>query len=88
MTDAEQSARAMPLDEARKRFPALYIIYDHPLDFPDYFVVRRWYGLRVEPGWHLTTTLDEARAYANRHGATALLSRADTDDPNILESWL
>ncbi len=46
---------------------AMYAIYDHPLDYPDNFVVRKWVvgaGVMAASvnGYTVTDTLEEARA--------------------------
>ena len=70
-----------------------YAIYDHPKDYPDDFVVRRW---RIVPGraepipekrpFALTRSLDEARQ-AIPPGLVRILP-APNDDPVIVETWI
>lgn len=78
----------MGLDEARKRFPPIWVIYDHPRDDPEHFVVRRWYGLVKEETAAAFSTLPEAREHIALEGGSVRLSRAEEDDPVILETWL
>jgi hypothetical protein len=66
-----------------------YAIYDHPIDYPDSFVVREWL---VRPGEvdvgdaRIAATLEEARAMIPA-GAT-LVEAGDFGDPKIIEVWM
>jgi len=71
----------------------LYIVYSHPLDFPDSFVVRRWRVVRgnTEPiadeaPLVVAPTIEYARS-AIPHGFHPV-PRLPDDDPAILEVWL
>ena len=76
-------------------FMTMWTIYDHPLDFPDKFVARRWdivrAGNKTEPvarAEHVTAdTLDELRRDMMRRGLVCL-TRSDGDEPQIVETWL
>ena len=68
---------------------SMYVIYDHPRDFPDNIVVRRF---DIGPGWSrpaevwaLVETLEQAREKVPP-GLT-LLPRDPADDYGIIESW-
>lgn len=69
-----------------------FAIYDHPLDYPDGFVVRRWWVLMgptdpvqdVVP--RFAKTLEEARAWIPR--GFVRLQRMPGDDLSILETWI
>lgn len=69
----------------------LYTIYNHPPDYPDHFVVRRWAictGDRVIPEhlpWAVVGTLEEARE--SIPAGTYCFNRNLSDDPTICESW-
>lgn len=71
-------------------------IYDHPRDFPAFFVVRAWIIVRgggAEPihsrEAQLFNTLEEARAYvADLPLGLVLIPRSPEDDPVITETWL
>lgn len=79
--------------------PAYYVIYDHPRDHPDYYVVRPWDAHpgesaprpRIAPNGQpvcgLFAKLDNARAYCAQFGLV-LTARAERDDPSILEVWI
>lgn len=68
----------------------LYTIYDHPQDFPDYFVVRRWLVASNQPlpcrDCDLFDTLEDARASIPR--GLSMITRSADDDPVIRETWL
>jgi len=66
-----------------------FAIYHKPLDYPDHWVVRRWFSLsdgRVVPDVvpRLADTLAEARALV----PPGLVRMTDSPDPFLFESWL
>lgn len=69
-----------------------FVVYDHPLDHPDFFIVREW---RIGPGWiqpdargYGFLELGKARAWIQQEFPGAvMLSRDPRDDPKILEVW-
>ena len=70
---------------------SLYVIYDHPSDYPDHYVVREW---RVPPGgpvqvnqdcW-LAGSLELAREFVP--GGHCNIGRQEEDDPKIAEVWI
>lgn len=70
-----------------------YVIYKHPADYPDHYVVRAW---RIETGREplagfvkLADTLEEARQLVpiERLGLVRI-ERSPEDDPVIQETWL
>lgn len=70
----------------------LYVVYDHPRDHPEMFVVRRQVTMRdggvVPDGDALGfTTLEAARKHCLELGLTCLARHPD-DDPVIVETWL
>jgi hypothetical protein len=68
-----------------------YTVYDHPLDYPDDFVVRRWI---IGPGFYGSEpelfargrTLEEVRS--RLPGGLFCLNREPADDPAIVETWI
>ena len=74
----------------------MWVIYDHPRDYPDNFVVRLWEikpdgfsEMCVKPSlnnFHLVKTLDEARQLipVGLHA----IPRFANDDPVIVEVWV
>jgi hypothetical protein len=84
----DTAQQPMSLEEARNRFPPIWIIYGHPKDYPFHFVVRRWYGLIPAAIGCLCDTLVEARECAAEQGGDFPLGRRQGDDPSILEVWI
>lgn len=71
-----------------------YVIYDHPLDYPQGYVIRRFFNSAHGPtptreAYTADTPeiLDRIRGEMERCGLTRLARQPD-DDPVILESWL
>jgi hypothetical protein len=71
-----------------------FTIYDHPDDYKDYFVVRRWELYATVPGPQLiipgehrfAKTLEEARALVPP--GMVCIARAKSDDKFIVETWI
>ncbi len=70
----------------------MWVIYDHPSDFPDVFIARRWDATRIgsRPTKHTITgdTLEEVRVGINKTHGLCLVPREQLDDPRIVEVWL
>ena len=68
----------------------MWVIYERPLDYPDSFVVRRWWAeagkANADPQAALFKTLEEARASLPR--GLYCLGRTEGDEPQIREVWL
>jgi hypothetical protein len=69
----------------------MYVVYDHPRDQPDHFVVRPWdfVGEKYIPRHvcGLFKELDSAREWCAQLGLMQTL-RQSQDDPTIIEVWL
>jgi len=76
-----------PLLEAQKRFPAVYVIFDKPSDFPAFFIIRAWYGMTPYPEVKCFETLEMARDFVTKKGRYCL-GRQKADDPCIVEVWI
>lgn len=67
-----------------------WTIYDHPSDYPDCWVARRWViqGGQVVPTdeVHTAATLRELRERVSP--GRGLIPRHQLDDPRIVEVWL
>jgi len=68
-----------------------WAIYDHPKDYPDNFVARRWrLGDRGEPipdqECHVANSLEEARRFIPA-GLVRILPLPG-EDPVIVEAWI
>jgi hypothetical protein len=71
-------------------FALLWVIYDHPLDYPNHWVVRAHV---VFPG--ITGVSHHAYLYSSLEEARRALppglvkcNRHPTDDPQIFETWI
>lgn len=68
-----------------------YVIYDHPADHPDHFVVREWtIGKGPAPvpsdNFILAASLEEARTHIPE--GLVQIGRMPNDDPVIVEVWI
>lgn len=71
---------------------AIWTLYDHPIDMPDFPYVARLFEVDGDGARATTTTLwsedlDELRASMRSQGLTCL-PRSPEDDPKIIEVWL
>lgn len=68
----------------------MWVVYERPLDYPDYFVIRRWWmeagKVWADPECALFETLEEARASLPE--GLYCLGRNACDQPQIREVWL
>lgn len=71
----------------------MWTIYDHPTDYPDEYVARRWIVMSGG-GFHGTGEVLRERSLAQlrdiMRGAFHLtcIPRHEVDDPVIVETWL
>jgi hypothetical protein len=65
----------------------IWTVYDHPKDFPNTFVARRWAGVTPTQDVIISPDLEDLRRLLAFEGLTCL-ARADGDDPTIVETWL
>lgn len=71
----------------------VWVVYDHPLDQPEFFVARRWVaGAGVNEATEdtiLARSIHELRSILlHRFPGLYCLQRQPGDDPVILETWL
>ena len=68
----------------------MFSIYDHPLDYPDKWAVRRWIistkGGEKSAELGLADSLEEARSLVPQ--GKVRVPRFAEDDPKIVEVWL
>jgi hypothetical protein len=66
-----------------------WTIYDHPLDYPNQFVARRWDFLTGKPSTEIIVadSLAELRTYFASIGLVTML-RQPEDDSVIIETWI
>lgn len=69
----------------------MWVIFDHPLDFPDYFVAHK---RAIYPGQDIPTrvfildpNLEQLRDTMRERGL-ACLTRSPEDHPKIIETWI
>lgn len=78
----------MSADVADPNFD-LWVVYDHPLDYPDLFVVRRYRGTQPTDelivGPSLLSVRTQLRA---RRSDLIRFERAENDDPCVVEVYL
>lgn len=80
--------------ELKREFAVQWTIYDHPKDYPNHFVVRKWTVFEddthiwIEPDkdCFLADTLENARSLVPR--GFYPVGRMPGDDPAILEVWI
>jgi hypothetical protein len=65
---------------------AIWVVYDHPRDYPDSFVARQWTldkptGIVIE-----SVSLPVLREHFALRGLVCM-DRAPEDDPVIVETW-
>ena len=69
-----------------------WTIYDHPSDYPDVFIARKWIARRdgtVEATPSIVTSKDimRLRAEMMQMGLVKMM-RSPGDDPKIMEVWI
>lgn len=62
------------------------VIYDHPKDWPDFFVVRVWMNNTPTGNAWGFESMYAAREFASR-GGRYCFPREENDDPVIVETW-
>lgn len=68
--------------------PIMWVVYDHPSDFPNKYVARKRDDLgNPTNDIIVTSTLEELRSMLRMKGLTCL-TRNEIDDPVIMETWL
>lgn len=65
----------------------IWVVYDHPNDFPNIYVARLWVGLRATEEFIVSPDLEGLRDVLIGRGLVKL-DRMEGDDPAILETWL
>lgn len=63
-----------------------FAVYDHPLDYPGHYVVRRFVGDEPTADFAIELTLGSIRLHIPP--GMYRLERLDGDDPYILETWI
>ncbi len=84
-----EDLREVSLEAERRGALTVWVIFDHPTDHPDHFVVRPQLAAReimIWPKAWTFDTLDEARDALPP--GLFMMPRQATDAPNIAESWI
>jgi len=64
-----------------------WTVYDHPIDFPDFFVARQFKNLRPTKNIIMSKSLTNLQRVLI-HKGFGKISRSGEDDPVIVEVWL
>jgi hypothetical protein len=77
------------LNDNRDRLP-MFVIYDHPADYPKHFVARMWFTLPQEQCLNVVLRSPELESLQDLMATWGLtkLQRFGADDPAIVETWL
>ncbi len=67
---------------------SIWVVYDHPRDYPDCFVARCFIGEQPTPSIIVSTDLDRIRDVLEGEMGLVKLMRMPGDDPKIVETWL
>ena len=68
----------------------IWTVYDHPRDYPNGYVARRWLTLPVPRATNeviIADKLDDIRDQLEAKGLVKLM-RDPSDEPQIVETWL
>jgi hypothetical protein len=67
----------------------LWVIYDHPIDFPDYYIARKWDYQKNIPTDEImkSTSLKWMQDHFSKMGFCRI-PRDNSDDLKIIESWI
>ena len=65
----------------------MWTVYDHPSDYPDKYVARRFEGESPTKTLIMGDDIEALRGFMVSMGLTCL-TRREGDDPCIMETWL
>lgn len=86
--ELKEYPKAMVTDDTEMQNGLLiWTVYDHPRDWPDWYVARLFVNDRMRGNMLLNRDLQQLRDELAMRGLTPL-NRSPTDDPVILETWL
>jgi hypothetical protein len=70
----------------------MWVIYDHPADYPDHYVVRRWAVVRGEshpdPICQMAPDVESARLLIPRRMWNLGRYEYESDDRAVMEVWI
>ena len=64
----------------------LFVVYDHPRDYPGHFVVRRWLGDQPTEDFAVADTIEAARAEVPM--GLHRMPPQPGEDAVIVETWI
>lgn len=65
----------------------MWVVYDHPKDFPEWFVARKWIGDVPTNVCMMSCDLEEVRSFL-RNLRLVKIARHPSDDPVVVEQWI
>lgn len=65
----------------------IWVVYDHPSDYPHHYVARMWDGITPTQSILVADEVEKIRAMLRDLGLVKL-DRSPGDDPKIMETWL
>lgn len=89
MSSTDDTLEKIFLSDRQRRSgaPALWTIYDHPKDHPDFFVARRYLGETPSTVTLAHTEIEQLRELFRLQGMICM-PRDPSDDPVIVETWI
>lgn len=77
-------------EASREAVLQMWVIYQHPLDYPDSFVLRRWIitdaGAKPTMDVQVASSLVAIRSHVPMH--CYRIDRYTDDEPHIVEVWM
>lgn len=65
----------------------LWVVYDHPKDWPFGWIARKWIGEAPTANTIITSSIHDMRAQLQSMGLVSI-GRSHNDDPAITEVWV
>ena len=79
------------MSEAPDETLSVWVVYDHPPDYPRHYVARRFIvnaaGQRLSTDFMYAVDIEAIRAVLRKRGL-AMLARDPRDAPKIVEVWI
>lgn len=66
---------------------SIWVVYDHPRDWPRFYVARRYEGVRPTDRVIMDVSIERLRRQLQKLGLVKLMPDP-SDDPVIMETWL
>lgn len=67
---------------------SIWVIYDHPIDYPHCYVARCWIGEEKTDSVIISTDIEKIRDVLEFEMGLAKMLPMEGDDPKIVETWL